>query len=103
MYDDRVNELNYEQRAMVPTALVEGSRVHPTARTVGCFEGTAQRLSADAGSRSVDYIKLTVRRLPLTGVVTDEMWSCIGNKAATKAKGGVGLGDAWIWLPSTLT
>ncbi|MCB9899128.1 MAG: DDE-type integrase/transposase/recombinase [Planctomycetes bacterium] len=92
-----MNKLDTAKRAMILTALVEGSSVNSTARMVGVSKVTILRLLADAGAFCADYHNLVVRDLLSARVEADEIWSFCGCKAATKAKGGMGHGDVWTW------
>ncbi len=93
-----MNRLGPERRAMVLSALVEGSNVNATARMCGVSKITVLRLLADAGSLAAEYHDLTVRKLQTRGVEVDELWSSVGCKAKARKRGAQGHGDAWVWV-----
>jgi len=56
------------------------------------------RLRRDAGTFCERYHNLLVRELMTRRVQCGELWSFVGCKAKTKAAGGEGHGDAWVWV-----
>ena len=92
-----MRKLDAEKRAAILTALVEGNSVNATARITGCSKITILRLLADAGTLCADYHRSKVRDLATKRIQVDEIWSFVGCKAKTKALGGEGHGDSWVW------
>src|SRR5438034_9142187 len=93
-----MRKLSPEKRAMVLSALVEGSSVGATSRMVGCSKVTILRLLSDVGSFCADYHDLTVRRLCTERVECDELWSYCGCKERQRLRGAQGHGDVWTWV-----
>lgn len=93
-----MRKLSTERRAMVLSALCEGSSVNATARMCGVSKITVLRLLADAGSLAAEYHDLTVNALDTERVEVDEAWSFVGGKELAKARGADVHGDAWVWV-----
>lgn len=93
-----MRKLSTEKRAAILSALVEGNSVNAAARMSGASKITVLRLLADAGSFCARFHDERVRNVEVAELQCDELWSFVGCKARTKARGGMGHGDAWVWV-----
>lgn len=93
-----MRRLSRDKRTTVIHALCEGNSINATARLCGVSKLTVLRLLADVGSLCRDFHDLMVRGLSSRRVQVDEIWSFVGCKAKTKAAGGNGHGDCWVWI-----
>lgn len=93
-----MRKLNTAKRTQVVAALIEGNSVASTVRMCGVNKRTVLRLLADLGKVCAAYHDLTVRNVKANRVQVDEIWSFVGCKQKTKESGGLGDGDAWVWI-----
>jgi IS1 family transposase len=93
-----MNRLPTEKRALILSALIEGSGINATARLASCSKITVLRLLADAGTMAQRWHDEQVRDLQAERVQADEIWSFVGCKDRAKKHGAGGLGSVWTWI-----
>lgn len=96
-----MNRLNWQRRARIIGALVEGNSIASTCRMTGAAKGTVLSLLETAGMASVEYHNQTVRNLSCQRLQCDEIWSFCHSKKANVSpehEGEFGFGDVWTWV-----
>lgn len=93
-----MRKLSTEKRALILTALAEGTGINATARVADCSKITVLRLLADAGTMAQRWHDAQVRDLQAERVQADEIWSFVGCKDRAKKAGAQGLGSVWTWI-----
>ena len=95
-----MNRLTTQDRVAVLTALSEGMGVNAACRITGASKNTVLKLLADVGQACALYQDQTMRKLTITRVEVDEIWSFIGMKqknVPTDADPLLGLGDCYTY------
>lgn len=94
-----MNRLSPERRALVLSALVDGSSIRATCRITGTAKNTVVKLLEDVGAACLAFQRATLVNLPCTRIQCDEIWSFVGAKERTIAPAdkGQGRGDVWTW------
>src|SRR6476469_7552128 len=85
--ENAMRKLTTQQRAMILTALVEGTSISATSRMFQVSKITVLRLLADAGTLAAQYHDLVVRNLACRRVQVDELWAFCGCKDKAKEAG----------------
>ncbi|MCX5646753.1 MAG: IS1 family transposase [Phycisphaerae bacterium] len=93
-----MRKLSVQERTSILRCLTEGNSINSTARICGKSKVTVLRLLADVGSLCADLHNDLVRNLDSRRVQVDELWSFVGCKQKSKARGKMGDGDAWTWV-----
>jgi hypothetical protein len=95
-----MNRLATQDRVAILTALSEGVGVNAACRITGASKNTVLKLLADVGSACSAYQDQTMRKLTITQVQVDEIWSFIGTKqknVPADADPALRLGDAYTF------
>jgi IS1 family transposase len=75
-----MNRLTTQDRARILTVLSEGMGVNAACRVTGASKNTVLKLLADVGRACALYQDQTMRKLNITQVQVDEIWSFVGMK-----------------------
>ena len=75
-----MNRLTTQDRVRILTVLSEGMGVNAACRSTGASKNTVLKLLADVGEACALYQDQTMRKLTITRVEVDEIWSFVGMK-----------------------
>ncbi len=95
-----MNNLPFDKKVAVISALVEGNSIRATSRMTGVAKGTILRLLEDVGQACAEFHDRTVRNVKSKRVQCDEIWQfCYAKEKNVPAdkKGQFGYGDVWTW------
>ena len=95
-----MNRLTTQDRVRILTVLSEGVGVNAACRVTGASKNTVLKLLADVGQACALYQDQTMRKLTITRVEVDEIWSFIGMKqknVPADADPLLGLGDCYTF------
>lgn len=94
------NNLPFERRVAVISALVEGNSIRATSRMSGVAKGTILRLLEDVGLACAEFHYRAVRNVKSKCIQCDEIWQFCYTKeknVPTYKKGQFGYRDVWTW------
>ena len=95
-----MNRLTTQDRVAILTALSENVGINAACRVTGASKNTVLKLLADVGRACALYQDQTMRKLTITQVQVDEIWSFIGMKqknVPANADPLLGLGDCYTY------
>ena len=95
-----MNRLTTQDRVRILTVLSEGMGVNAACRATGASKNTVLKLLADVGQACALYQDQTMRKLTISRVEVDEIWSFIGMKqknVPADADPMLGLGDCYTF------
>jgi IS1 family transposase len=100
VYQGYMNKLSHDERCKVLHMLCEGSSIRSITRVLGVGKSTVLRLLCDAGKACMAHHDQFVRRVEVSRIQVDEIWTftyakqrnVAGAKAAPE-----GAGDTWTW------
>lgn len=95
-----MNKLDYDSRARIVAALVEGVSISSIVRMTGVAKTTILRLVREVGTACQRFHDAQVRDLATERVQCDEVWSFCGMKqrnVPAELQGVVGFGSVWSW------
>lgn len=75
-----MNRLTTQDRVRILTVLSEGMGVNAACRATGASKNTVLKLLSDVGQACALYQDQTMRKLTISRVEVDEIWSFIGMK-----------------------
>ncbi len=96
-----MNNLPFEKKVAVVSALVEGNSIRATSRMTGVARDTILRLLEDVGQACGEFHDRAVRGVKSRRVQCDELWGfCYAKEKNVPAslKGQFGYGDVWTWM-----
>ena len=95
-----MNNLPFEKKVAVISALVEGNSIRATSRMTGVAKGTILSLLEKVGAACAEFHDRTVRGVKSRRVQCDEIWQFCYAKAKNvpvEKRGTFGYGDVWTW------
>jgi len=95
-----MNSLNVTERAKILTLLVEGNSINATSRITGAAKNTVLKLLAEVGEACAAYQDRVMRKLKVSSIQCDEIWSFVGMKQKNvpyALRDTFGYGDVYTW------
>jgi IS1 family transposase len=93
--------LSQDKRALVLSALCEGTPINAVCRMFGVAKETVLRIIEETGAALGDYMHKNVREQPVARVEMDEQWQYVGEHGQRmndeKKKANPNKGDFWLW------
>jgi len=96
-----MNNLPFEKKVAVITALCEGNSIRATSRMTGVAKGTIISLLEKVGQACAEFHDGAVRNVKSKRIQCDEIWAfCYAKQknVPEEKRGKFGYGDVWTWL-----
>ena len=91
------NRLSKDKRALVLSALCEGTPINAVCRMFGVGKHAVLRVIDETGEAFADYMDKHFRDLPCERIEMDEQWQYVGMHGQRMAQKEPGRGDFWLW------
>jgi IS1 family transposase len=89
--------ISKDQRALVLSALCEGTPINAVSRMFGIAKETVFRVIEETGEALANYMAENFRDLPCKRIEMDEQWQYVGQHGQRMDAKEPGKGDYWLW------